>query len=74
MVALWVCERRIEVNKEDIFNVREWATDYYKGITDEIHEAMCDVKGAGGMFEKQPWFRKVFNIYKDAVANEEGAK
>lgn len=73
MVALWVCQRRIEVNKEDIFGVKEWDTAYLKGITDEIHEAMCDVKGAGGMFERQPWFRKVFNTYKDTV-NEENVK
>ena len=42
-------------------------------ISDDIHSSFVDLKMAPS-FSTQPWFRKVFNTYKDVVTGEETAK
>ena len=71
MIALSICERRIAINSSEVFTSKELQAnaEYFKCITEDIHEALADVK-APANFATQPWFRKVFNTYKDTVTEE----
>ena len=72
MIALSICERRISLNTPEVFtnSALQQNTEYFKCITEDIHQAMCDTKPTNGSFSTQPWFRKLTNQYKDTVTEE----
>jgi len=43
-VAISICDKRLLVNDEDIFKVKEWSPEF-ESISDDIHAAMTDLKG-----------------------------
>ena len=52
MIALSICERRISLNTPEIFTntALQQNTEYFKCITEDIHQAMCDPKPTNGAF------------------------
>ena len=71
MVALQICERRIVANSEEIFKIKEFPESVLvaKGISDDVMEKFVDLKQVAN-FGTQPWYRKLYNQYKDIVTED----
>lgn len=75
MIALSICEKRIAVNSDEIFVNKDLYSnpETFKPISDDIHSSFVDLKFQTN-FSKEPWFRRLFNQYKDTVNEETGKK
>jgi hypothetical protein len=60
MMALSICQKRLQVNSEEIFSNKELQGNAvnFQPITYDIHAAFCDFK-APGNFQSYPSFRKL---------------
>ncbi len=44
MIALNITEKRLFINSDQIFTMKEWQSDIEQSISEDVHRAFCDLK------------------------------